>query len=597
MSDSESDYANERWKRFFTDKLYPKNRRRRAGSRSKSLHRLREIQDEQGQESSIYKHYCTCMWQGCPTRFEEKRLVCLSTHDAYTESEFERLNSKKEDLKIMRGLMHLLTFRRNMTDQEKSNISIPLSDVDSITDLSDQEQSNISHKKRPALPLTDGQPIHLDMCKECEYCGKQGLEDGQDLCTECRRIQCLGAGSATGSATESATESATDSDSENERLDDLSEKALKDENNGNESFDQKVKNYLKSKEGSKYYFDDVGSGMKEVVQKIRGIQDKYPWPPKNLKDTKRKERMKSYFREIKSQILPPLVTLINKLLESKPELKKKYVRKWMAAPLAAQYCTEHQNKREYIFHDIMIHEKALQATKADWLLFHPENDPFALKFLNGWLEESKKLFGLLHERTADINNAQIKAVYCVENKLSSVGRHSFCEEPQGKLLQLHGTRRKYVSDIIENDLNLSGTEVKIRKGKMLGEGVYMTESFVKAMKNSEPESRLHWIFVLEVESDASSASFENPSNSIDAKASDAEVILASGSVIFTEKIMVKSGWTQGCYYPSNPRPNEHNKFLYGKDQNQVLEFSEILVKNPTLWRIRYLIHVSSKEEN
>ena len=578
--------------RHFKDKFEDRElRKKQSSSRSRSVRSVSHHREKGKLETNKKKrirnkerpiYYCSCMWQNCEDKFEEKRYIF------YQNDLSEFLNALQ--------MPHLLTKleskgiynTRGLRSVDKKQLASLLFGWRYTAE--NMKQVDAIYKALVFEPDPDLAPVTREKYEQIirSSFSKGGdskrINQIKDIFSLIKKLSA--------EVYDALINTAPSSESRPVLISDFLKKV--------EMYYYQIEDFVKKHETEEYISKKCHSLVENIIPDIRKMQK--IWSPKSINkkdDLWSVEFVQGYNRvytymdsswRISDEIQNNLLDSFQKITYQMPSYKN-----WIEAPLAVQYCPSHLKDRVRIFKSLgMGLEQAQTAANANWLLFHPETDPSARTMLVTWLNESKNLYSLLREEDVSYEKLlkkEIKQIYCVENKLSRYGRYSFCENPKAKILQLHGTQQHVLSSILETDLLLSGEEVGSSTGAMLGHGVYMTESFLKAIHNSPHNDGSSWIFVLEIEFDeADTTTYADVKNQSESRKSLADIIVAKGQAIFTEKNQVDSGWTRGCYFPSRAELNRDVPFRIPYSDNKLL-FSEILVRNPKLWRIRYLLYV------
>lgn len=261
--------------------------------------------------------------------------------------------------------------------------------------------------------------------------------------------------------------------------------------------------------------------------------------------------------------------------------------RWDRAPMAAQYCQSHIEARFWVLTRLKISAPCSKSfASSAWLHLHPEADRVARDAMERWLDNSKFLYASEHPGAPwpDDSNFHLSDIYCLANKFASfVGAKGTCTsnrwtyDPRNfvgdlasnRRLLLHGAPFERVADILNDDLGLSGMEVNSTSGQMLGEGLYLADSFMKSLKYAKagmigPNRKAKVVFVVEANIGkpmaCSSVSYdydreswkqfyEDPSQQ---GVTRKDVSHARGKRFFADVIRLQSGWACGCRVPALP---------------------------------------------
>jgi len=322
---------------------------------------------------------------------------------------------------------------------------------------------------------------------------------------------------------------------------------------------------------------------------------------------------------------------------TKPEFINRYApvtgktKRWGIAPPAPYYCEQHVNKRASVLRRVGVTEESVtRMAKSPWLHLHPEVDFATRRVLGNWLETSKLLYAYEHPKNPYPEDPQffISEIYCVSNKvISYVGKNGIAAtnrwtynhlnslgSPAGnRRLLVHGAPLDNIAAILDHDLMLSGFEVRSTSGQMLGEGLYVADSFIKSMQYARAglvdgrETKV--LFLVEVNVGVpmtcltiswndTRRDFEHTYEEDYAGATRKDITVARGKRFFSNATRLNCGWASGCRVPITASREQSSspctRINWGNDEP--LKFNEWCVHNTQLYSIAYMILLQKRED-
>lgn len=301
--------------------------------------------------------------------------------------------------------------------------------------------------------------------------------------------------------------------------------------------------------------------------------------------------------------------------------------RWGIAPQAAQYCSHHINSRASVLEGLGIPaRKALPLASEGWLFLHPEDDVATWCALERWLDSSTHLYADEHPKDpwpAD-SMYYISQVYCLANKVISYVRpngtqslNRWTYDPknhagafaQNRRLLLHGAPFDKLEAILTNDLKMSGFEVSSTSGQMLGEGLYLADSFMKSMQYAtvgmvwnEPAclyEEVKVLFVVEAnigrplickQVSVCNGMWKQAYEEGDITRRD--ISRARGKRFFRHAERLNSGWARNCIVPADPCwESSASPCLRttGRRHWKPVLFNEWCVHNTQMYSLAYMV--------
>lgn len=298
--------------------------------------------------------------------------------------------------------------------------------------------------------------------------------------------------------------------------------------------------------------------------------------------------------------------------------------RWDRAPAAAQYCKTHIAKRASLLQRFGCDaDHSDTMANAGWIHLHPETDSTTLAAFDQWLADSKELYRRVHplDRIPD-ERLVITKVWCFSNKntafVSARGNSSsnrWTYDPlnlagqlaSNRRLLVHGMSFSSISSILDQDLKMSGLELEAWNGGMLGNGVYVADSFLKSLRYADytwqkydgASRATKYVFLVEVNMGKPLVctgtrrrvgwkpilTYEGSPDDV----TRSDISCARGKAFFLSTMALSSGWARGCRIPCRPSTEPSASPSYFQDR--ALLFNEWCIHNTQRFRIRYLVRL------